>query len=115
MRLLTALLITAFTTASALSEQVKEFKFEPTLHTKNCGNFKLLEFKCDNVDPPQGNIREVCYHENRDLMVLMLSRTGGGYCYCGLGAAMVNEFLDSTEMERFYKSKIKGRFRCRHR
>ena len=81
-----------------------------TIETKYCGSFIAATFKCNDT-AQRSWIGTVCYDSESDLA--LLNRRGVNYCYCGIGAARVQEFLSSPSLSRYYNAEIKGRFHCR--
>ena len=76
-----------------------------------CGPQSLKPFKCTDFDPPRDkSISRVCYNPHSGVMLIRMNQLG--YCYCGLGSAKFDEFVQSKEMERFYVREIRGQFRC---
>jgi len=82
--------------------------FNFTIETKYCGSFNVRSFKCTDTN---SWIDSVCYDSKKDLAILNLQ--GIGYCYCGMGTKMYQEFLKSDDLGVFYNARIKGHFGCR--
>ena len=76
-----------------------------------CGPPSLRPFKCTDFDPLRDDmIARICYDSKGDVTVIKLKKYA--YCYCGLGSAKFDEFLQSKEMGQYYNREIQGRFHC---
>jgi hypothetical protein len=98
---LLALLSTAIGSTPARAE---------TVLVKYRGAVDLKSFNCQWIER-SSFIRRLCYDDGHKYVLVSLN--GTYYHYCGVPAAVVDDWLASSSMGRFYNASVKGRFDCR--
>lgn len=88
-----------------LSARTIFVKYKDTPVDVDNGHFEELKLK------PSSLVKEMFYDERGNYLLVSLKNTF--YHYCGINKQVVNTWVNSDSLGRFYLNNIKGSFDCR--
>ena len=88
-----------------LSARTIVVKYRDTPVDVDNGHFQELRLK------PSSLVMEMFYDEHGNYLLVSLKNTF--YHYCGINKPVINTWVNSDSLGRFYLSNIKGNFDCR--
>jgi len=99
------ILFILFFTSFSLSARTIFVKYRDTLVDVDNGHFEELGLKSSSL------VKEMFYDEQGNYLLVSLKNTF--YHYCGINRQIINTWVNSDSLGRFYLNNIKGNFDCR--
>ncbi len=89
----------------SLSARTIIVKYRDTTVDVDNGRFEELRLK------PSSLVMEIFYDEQGNYLLVSLKNTF--YHYCGINKPVINTWVNSDSLGRFYLNNVKGNFDCR--